>query len=155
MSKKNDFPTVAQVLGEIVWLLSQSSGFKEIKISSLESRIMPALLLKQFRIFYDAKHQPVGCAIWALLNEAVARRIEDGIGNGNVLLNDLNEWKSGPIPWVMELVSPYFVEKPEFQNEMLSQISSTNFAGSDLKYFQLDEQTGSRSSVETFYNKKI
>ena len=46
--------TVAQVLGEIVWLLSQSPAHRQLFISDLEWFCMPAILLEQFRMFHGA-----------------------------------------------------------------------------------------------------
>src|SRR5436190_902353 len=44
--------TVAQVLGEITWLMTQSPRHKAIALGDLEWLVMPAILLRQFRIFY-------------------------------------------------------------------------------------------------------
>jgi cytolysin-activating lysine-acyltransferase len=57
--------TVAQVLGEIAWLMTQSPRHKVIPFGDLEWLVMPAILLRQFRIFYNGE-QPVGVALWAL-----------------------------------------------------------------------------------------
>jgi hypothetical protein len=43
--------TVAQVLGEITWLMTQSPRHKAVPLGDLEWLVMPALLLRQFRIF--------------------------------------------------------------------------------------------------------
>ena len=45
--------TVSAVLGEIVWLMSQSPLHKQMFISDLEWMIMPPVLLKQFRLYYQ------------------------------------------------------------------------------------------------------
>ena len=62
--------TVAQVLGEIAWLMTQSPRHKFIPLGDLEWLLMPALLLRQFRIFYKGE-QPVGIALWALADDLV------------------------------------------------------------------------------------
>ena len=43
--------TVAEALGQIVWLLSQSALHRELRIKDLEWSFMPAVLAEQFRIF--------------------------------------------------------------------------------------------------------
>jgi RTX toxin acyltransferase family len=43
--------TVSQVLGEITWLMTQSPRHRSIPLGDLEWLLMPAILLKQFRIF--------------------------------------------------------------------------------------------------------
>jgi hypothetical protein len=44
--------------GEVVWLMSQSAEFKEYLIADLEWLVMPAILLRQFRLFsaWDHNH---------------------------------------------------------------------------------------------------
>ena len=55
---------VSEVLGEIVWLMSQSPLHKQFFISDLEWFVMTPVLLQQFRIFY-AQTKPVGLVLWA------------------------------------------------------------------------------------------
>jgi len=73
---------VAQVLGEITWLMTQSPRHKTVPLGDLEWLVMPALLLRQFRIFYKGE-QPVGLALWALgrwsLDHWVGKRF-DAVG---------------------------------------------------------------------------
>lgn len=57
--------TVSQLSGEITWLMTQSPRHKQILIGDLEWLVMPALLLRQFRMFYKGE-QPVGVAVWAM-----------------------------------------------------------------------------------------
>ncbi|MDB5579156.1 MAG: toxin-activating lysine-acyltransferase [Bradyrhizobium sp.] len=49
--------TVAQLLGEITWLMTQSPRHKSIPLGDLEWLIMPAILLKQFRMFYKGDNR--------------------------------------------------------------------------------------------------
>src|SRR4051812_11769171 len=56
---------VAQVLGGIAWLMRQSPRHKALTLGDLEWLVMPAILLRQFRIFYQGD-RPVGVALWAL-----------------------------------------------------------------------------------------
>jgi RTX toxin acyltransferase family len=57
--------TVSQILGEITWLMTQSPRHKAIPLGDIEWLLMPAILLRQFRIFYKGE-QPVGVAVSAL-----------------------------------------------------------------------------------------
>ena len=43
--------TVAEALGQIVWLLSQSPLHREMQLKDLEWSFMPPLLKEQFRVF--------------------------------------------------------------------------------------------------------
>jgi cytolysin-activating lysine-acyltransferase len=102
-SERNGLPskTVSQVLGEITWLMTQSPRHKAVPLGDLEWLLMPAILLRQFRIFYQGK-QPVGVALWALADEAVAKRIDGGEKRLSAA-----EWKSGKNKRVVELVAPF------------------------------------------------
>jgi cytolysin-activating lysine-acyltransferase len=93
--------TVAQVLGEITWLMTQSPRHKAVPIGDLEWLLMPAILLRQFRIFYHGE-QPVGVALWALVDGLVAQRIDAGDKRLTAV-----EWKSGSNMRIVELVAPF------------------------------------------------
>jgi cytolysin-activating lysine-acyltransferase len=93
--------TVAQVLGEITWLMTQSPRHKQLALGDLEWLVMPAILLKQFRMFYNGE-QPVGVALWALVDEIVAKRIDAG----DVRLTAV-EWKSGTNMRIVDVVAPF------------------------------------------------
>ena len=93
--------TVAQVLGEITWLMTQSPRHKAMPLGDLEWLLMPAILLRQFRIFYKGE-QPVGVALWALADDLVAKRIDAGDRRLTAV-----EWKSGTNMRIVELVAPF------------------------------------------------
>ena len=93
--------TVSQVLGEITWLMTQSPRHKSIPLGDLEWLVMPAILLQQFRLFYKGE-QPVGVALWALVDEIVAKRIDAGDTRLTAV-----EWKSGTNMRIVELVAPF------------------------------------------------
>src|ERR1043165_1608931 len=108
--------TVAEALGQIVWLLSQSPLHRELTFATLEWSFMPAILTEQFRIFrfgpltgantLDAnvlgaaglmqsalEQTPLGVAIWARLSAAAEAKLEAG----EHLSAD--EWRSGDRVW--------------------------------------------------------
>jgi cytolysin-activating lysine-acyltransferase len=93
--------TVSQVLGEITWLMTQSPRHKAIPLGDLEWLVMPAILLRQFRIFYSGD-RPVGVALWALADDLVAKRID-----ANDKRLTAVEWKSGSKLRIVELVAPF------------------------------------------------
>jgi cytolysin-activating lysine-acyltransferase len=93
--------TVSQVLGEITWLMTQSPRHKAMTLADLEWLVMPAILLKQFRMFYKGE-QPAGVVLWALTDDIVAKRIDAG----NTRLTAA-EWKSGPHLRIVDVVAPF------------------------------------------------
>jgi cytolysin-activating lysine-acyltransferase len=92
---------VSQVLGEITWLMTQSPRHKANTLGDLEWLLMPALLLRQFRVFYKGQ-QPVGVALWALVDDLVAKRIDGGDNRLSAV-----EWKGGNNMRIIELVAPF------------------------------------------------
>jgi cytolysin-activating lysine-acyltransferase len=93
--------TVAQVLGEIVWLMTQSPRHKAVPLGDLEWLMMPAILLRQFQIFYRGE-QPVGVALWALADDLVTKRIDAGDKRLTAA-----EWKSGINMRIIDIVAPF------------------------------------------------
>lgn len=93
--------TVAQMLGEIIWLMTQSPRHKAIPLGDLEWLVMPAVLLRQFRMFYRGE-QPAGVALWAQVDDFVAKRIDAGDNRLTAV-----EWKSGTQTRIVELVAPF------------------------------------------------
>lgn len=105
---------VAEIFGEITWLMSQHAEAKELAIKDLEQCIMPAILLRQFHIQYariannvadleearksaNASYeqqnlQPVSVEVFAMCSDAVNAALE---ANPDITLT-LQDWRSGP-----------------------------------------------------------
>jgi len=115
--------TIATVLGEVVWLLTQSPAHKSFFLSDLEWMVMPPILLKQFRLFYKDE-QPVGLALWALADEDVERRLTEG----NAKLRP-QDWRSGDRLWVADIVAPF-----GGQDEILQELRSQVFGQRRARY---------------------
>ena len=91
---------MSEVLGEIVWLMSQSPLHKQFFISDLEWFATTPILLQQFRLFYDNK--PIGVVFWATVNEEVEARLAAGTSRMRP-----QDWKSGDRLWVVEVIAPF------------------------------------------------
>ncbi|WBL80141.1 toxin-activating lysine-acyltransferase [Bradyrhizobium xenonodulans] len=94
--------------------MTQSSRHKAIPLGDLEWLVVPAILLRQFRIFYKGE-QPVGVAFWALVDEIVAKRIDAG----GVRLTPA-EWKSGTSRKIVDVVAPFGGEG-EMRGQLIGQ----------------------------------
>lgn len=92
---------VSEVLGEIVWLMSQSPLHKQFFISDLEWFVMTPVLLQQFRLFY-AKDRPMGVVLWAYVNDEVEARLKEGVTKLRP-----QDWKSGDKLWAVEVIAPF------------------------------------------------
>jgi cytolysin-activating lysine-acyltransferase len=111
------------VLGEIVWLMSQSPIHKQFYISDLEWFVMTPVLLQQFRIFY-AQDRPVGALLWAFASDEVEARLAQGVTRLRP-----QDWKSGDKLWVVEAIAPF--GGPE---EMIKDLKANVFATREVRY---------------------
>ena len=93
--------TISHVLGEAVWLLTQSARHKKMELADLEWLIMPAIMLRQFKLFYNGE-QPVGLALWAMVDSSVAARMDAGDNRLAVA-----EWKCGEEFRIVDVVAPF------------------------------------------------
>ncbi len=121
--------TVAQMLGEIVWLMTQSPVHKQLFIGDLEWFCMPAILLEQFRIFYGPQ-TPAAVALWASVSDDTHARLMAG---GGKLRPD--EWKKGDHLWLIELVAPFGA-----QDEIMADLKAGIFAGKTFRFHSLNAQ---------------
>jgi cytolysin-activating lysine-acyltransferase len=92
---------VAQMLGEITWLMTQSPRHRAFLVNDLQWQLMPAILLRQFRIFYRGE-QPFCVVLWALVDDLVAKRIDAGHKQLAAV-----EWNSGSNMRIIDVVAPF------------------------------------------------
>lgn len=107
--------TFADVFGQIAWLFTRSAKHRDHPISELERLALPAIMAKQFQIYYD-KNRAVGVVLWASVSDTVAARLEKP---GAVI--DAHEWQSGKNKRVIELIAPFGSEK-----ELLAEFERTH-----------------------------
>lgn len=91
--------TVAEILGEIVWLMTQDPRSKDMSINDIERIVMPAIILKQFHIEYvstgSSKNKknliPIKATIFAMCSDSDMHLLMQG------KLSEMqnNFWKSG------------------------------------------------------------
>ena len=115
--------TVAQMLGEIVWLMTQSTIHKQMFVGDLEWFCMPAVLLEQFRVFYGP-NAPAAVALWASVSAETQERLLQG---GSKLRPD--EWNNGENLWLIELIAPFGA-----QDEILRDLASSVFQDRPFKF---------------------
>ena len=156
--------TVAEALGQVVWLLSQSPLHKELKIKDLEWSFMAAILHEQFRVFRfgplpgmenaDPKsfapsgmtkegfeQLPLGVAIWARLSEAAEAKLEQG------QRLTLEEWNSGDRVWLVELISPFANKDNKLTEAMLLDLIQGPFKSIPFNLHRTDPKTGKREKI--------
>jgi cytolysin-activating lysine-acyltransferase len=155
--------TVAEALGEIVWLFSQSALHRHLKIADLEWSVMPAVLLEQFRLFTfgplpglenvrpedflpgfsreGLEKMPLGVAFWGWLSEEAEMRIERGerLAHG--------DWKSGDRLWLLELISPFATPENKLTEIMLVDLVNGPFNSKRFSLHKTDPATGLKHRV--------
>lgn len=107
--------TVASILGQITWLMTQSPKHKNMFIADMEWLVMPALLFKQFKLFYHGD-TPVALVLWALVSDEVDERLNQP--NARMQVDD---WRSGSKLRVVEMIAPFGAEKElleQFKQEL-------------------------------------
>lgn len=100
-AQANADKTVSAVLGEIVWLMSQSAEFKQYLISDLEWLVMPPILLRQFRLFYH-EGRPAAVVLYARVSPEVAARLDAGAPTLRA-----QDWRSGDEMKVVKVIAPF------------------------------------------------
>jgi len=140
-------PTVSHMLGEMVWLLTQSPTHRHFALADLEWMIMPPLMLEQYRIF-RGDTTPVGLALWAWLSEDAEKRLEAGLGR---LRPD--DWKSGDRLWLVDLVAPGANEENQLTQKILGDLLKTlgpqlgRARDGKLCFHRTDPETGERMVI--------
>lgn len=122
-------PTMATLLGEIVWLLTQSPAHRHLFLADLEWAVMPALMLRQIHVF-RSKGRVVGIALWASVSDEVDARLSSGITRLAPL-----DWKSGETLWLVDIVAPFGGTE-----RILEEIAKSVLVGKQVKYWSLNEQ---------------
>ncbi|MFV0409247.1 MAG: toxin-activating lysine-acyltransferase [Paracoccus sp. (in: a-proteobacteria)] len=84
---------MAEILGEIVWLMTQDPAGREMKVAEIEALVMPAILARRFHIKYaqvpgmrrpGATLQPISVAILGSKScEMGAPEVDTSVSNGS------------------------------------------------------------------------
>lgn len=156
--------TVAEALGQVVWLLSQSPQHRELRIKDLEWSIMPAILFEQFRVFRfgplpglenvdpstfapagvtreGLEQMPLGVAIWAKLSESAEAKLEKGERLS------MEEWRSGDRVWLVELISPFATADNKISEAMMLDLMQGPFKDNSFNLHRTDPATGRRDKI--------
>lgn len=137
-------PTVSHMLGEIVWLLTQSPLHRGLAIGDVEWLVMPALLHEQYYVFREGA-TPVGCALWAKCNVEAEAKLENGLLDPANRLT-ASDWNSGDRIWLVDLVAPFASEANRQKEVMVADLISGPLKGQAFK-FHRTQPDGGKTSV--------
>lgn len=155
--------TIAEALGQITWLFSQSPLHKQLPISALEWAVMPAIIHEQFRVFRfgplpgaDAiaagdlipgidraglEQMPLGVALWGLLSADAEAKVDCGERL------DAADWRSGDRLWLLELITPFAMPDNRLAEAMLADLLAGPFAGKRFSMHRTDPATGRKDKI--------
>lgn len=147
--------TIASMMGEIVWLMSQSEVHKHLSLADLEWLLMPPIILGQYKLFRDKNQKPMGAALWGYLDESAEKKLKT-IGKlapqdwgNNAALNEekgLVQNQDGTL-WLVELIAPFHTEENKHREQVLADLLATTQKGKQLKMMHVNPKTGKRESV--------
>ncbi|TCS63057.1 toxin-activating lysine-acyltransferase [Varunaivibrio sulfuroxidans] len=125
-------PAMAEVLGQITWLMLNSTQHRHLFLTDYEWLILPAVLRKQFRLIRQDE-KSVAVVLWAYLNEETERRF---LGGTRKLAP--NEWGAGETPWIVDVIAPFGGHEQAIQG-----VVDSVFMGRDVKVLAIDPATKS------------
>jgi cytolysin-activating lysine-acyltransferase len=146
--------TISSMIGDIVWLMSQSQGHKYLTLADLEWMLMPPLVLEQYKIYRDDKQRPAGVALWAYLNEEAETKLQysgkiapTDWGNGAELSAEKGlEKREGGNLWLIELIAPFSNEANKQKEKMLGDLMNTRLKDTPFKMMRANPETGKREA---------
>jgi cytolysin-activating lysine-acyltransferase len=141
---KQDGPTMSHLLGEMVWLLTQSPLHRQLQLADLEWLIMPPLLNSQFYLFRD-NDRPVGLITWALCSPIAAEKLNSGPTESANRLS-LEEWTSGDACWLIDFVAPFADDENRQREIMFADLIAGPLRGIAVNFHQTDLTTGARTA---------
>lgn len=146
--------TIGSMMGEIVWLMSQSPAHKHLSLGDLEWMLMPAIILGQYKLFREG-NTPVGAVLWGYLNEdaeirlkAAGRLAPQDWGN-----NAQMDPEKGLIPqpggnlWLVEMIAPAHTEQNKHREQMLADLMQGVFKGKKFKTIRINPETGAKEEI--------
>ena len=131
-SPQQDLKKFAAIFGDCAGLLMHSPGHKQYRLQDLEWLLLPALQFNQFTILSGAPKDnpeiqlPLGLALWAKVSPEVDEALSVNF-SGPLQLKP-EDWKSGDIPWLIDIVGA-----PEVARILVAQVSRSAFSGQDMK----------------------
>lgn len=97
---EHEHDRISHAFGAIGRLIA-STGYRSLKLGSVEAQLVPPIRLRQVRMMFGPKRIPLAFASWAFVSASVSDELR---ANPNRLLH-LSEWNEGTILWIMDFVA--------------------------------------------------
>ncbi len=142
--------TVSSTMGEIVWLMSQSSIHRYLSLADLEWLLMPPILLRQYKLYRDEDQKPIAAALWAYLSEESEKKFlsvgrlspQDWGNNAQVNPEKGIMPNAGGALWLVELITPFHNENNNHREQIVNDLVNSALKGQEIKILQLNPDTG-------------
>ncbi|WP_081063680.1 toxin-activating lysine-acyltransferase [Burkholderia multivorans] len=85
-------------LGCVASLMLAKPTVSNYELARLTAWILPAIELRQIKVFFDASGNPAGFVTWAFLSDDVSRTVASG-----GFISHLSEWNEGRDLWLIDL----------------------------------------------------
>lgn len=89
------------LLGPVMWLYARDPARKYTFAADLDWRLLPPLVLDQCKL-YHKQEVPWAFFSWALVSPEIDARLRTA--HGTIAPH---EWRSGTIPWLIDIVMPF------------------------------------------------
>lgn len=147
--------TLGGVIGEIVWLMTQSPIHRKLQLGDLAWLLYPPVLLNQYKIFRDESGQAQGVVFWGYINEQAEIKLrnlgklapEDWGNNAQVDSEKGLIARDGGQLWLVEMIAPFHTAENMHRERMIEDLKKTSFGGRDFKLFKLNMGTGKREET--------
>lgn len=154
-------PTVADAFGQAIWLLSQSSIHRNLRVHEVAQAFLPPIAAGQFRIFRlgegaltaagderspsdfasGMERTPLAIAIWAHLSLDAEDRLEKGESL------EPSDWASGDRTWLVELVVPFATPENRLQETVMLDLLAGPLSGREVRMHHSDGATETRRTI--------
>ena len=129
------------LIGEITSLLMLSKVHRKLQVRDIADMILPPVLLNQYRIYRNAKGQPIAFVTWARFSE----NAEKSYLSGQKVLSR-EDWKSGDFVYVTDFIAPY-----GHARKIVRDLLANVFPNEEVKALRFIEQGKSRPNIWKFY----
>ncbi len=133
--------SMAARFGEIVAVLARAPRYRHLSLADLEWLVLPPLLTNQCKIVSarvkgkGGLQVPLGLAFWAHVSPEVAAKLAAQQKDGAMFRLAPNEWKSGDIPWLLDIVAP-----PEVAKAIYGQLKESVFKGGAPRGLEMSDR---------------
>ena len=120
---RQGFKNLQRGVGEVAILMASHPVYGGLFLGDLRRIVVPPVLFNQYRIIRNQQARTLGFVSWAMVNEAVLKRLMKGL-----LKLRFQDWQSGDNAVIMDVAA----FTPEAGQRMLAEVKKSEFAETRL-----------------------